>query len=198
MNTRRFLLAALAASALLSGCAALKTVSADVRSFGEWPAGRAVGSYAFERLPSQQQQPARAAEWEALAAPALAKAGFRPAAAGTQADVIVSIGARVSAQAPNPFDDPFWYRWHGGYWRQGLSPLRGYPFYPGYPDRRYEREVGVLLRDRASGQPLFEARASSDGFNRGDDALMQTLFIAALADFPAAQPKAHEVRVPLP
>ena len=62
------------AAALLGGCAALSSVSSDVASFGEWPAGRAPGSYAFERLPSQQ---ALAAETEALEADAPAWAGKR-------------------------------------------------------------------------------------------------------------------------
>jgi hypothetical protein len=45
---------------------------------------------------------------------------------------------------------------------------------------RYDREVAVLLRDRASGAPLFEARASSEGFQRSTDGTaLQPLFRAA-------------------
>jgi len=56
MMNRRMLwaLAAGAAALGLAGCAAVNQVWADVSSFGEWPGGRAPGSYAFERLPSQQ------------------------------------------------------------------------------------------------------------------------------------------------
>lgn len=197
MNTaRRTLLIATPLAALLPGCAALKTVSAEVRSFGQWPEGRSAGSYAFERLPSQQQPLSRAAEWELLAAPALEKAGFKPAASGAQPDLIVALGVRVSAMAVGPWDDPLWYRWNAPlyHWRYGMPP-RSHPL---FIERRYEREVGVLLRDRASGQPLYEARASSDGATQGGDALMAALFQAALADFPKAQPEAHTVRVMLP
>lgn len=197
MNTaRRLLLSGLVASTLLGGCAALKTISAEVRSYGEWPASRKAGSYAFERLPSQQEQPSRSAEWEAMAAPALEKAGFKRAAAAAQADVIVSLGARVNITEYGPWDDPLWVRWNAPlhHWRFGLPP-RSHPF---FIERRYEREVGVLLRDRVSGQPLFEARASSDGATRGDDSLMQGLFQAALSDFPTPNSKPHEVRVTLP
>ena len=49
--------------ALLAGCAAMRSLSTEVSSYGEWPAGRQPGSYAFERLPSQQ---ARATETELL------------------------------------------------------------------------------------------------------------------------------------
>ena len=193
---RLALVAVLASLATLSGCAALKTISAEVRSFGNWPEGRAAGSYAFERLPSQQQPLSRAAEWEALAAPALAQAGFKPAAAGTQPDVIVALGVRISATAASPWDDPLWYRWNAPlyHWRLGLPPHR----HPLFLERNYEREVGLLLRDRASGQPLFEARASSEGSTPGGDDLIGALFEAALRDFPKARPEAHRVNVRLP
>lgn len=191
---RRALL--IAAPLLLAGCAALKTISPEVRSFGSWPADRAPGSYSFERLPSQQDPLSRAAEWEALAAPALAKAGLKPAPAGTPADVIVSLGVRVGISDADPWADPLWYRWHAPLygWRFG-PPGRGHPL---FIERRYEREVGLLLRDRASGQPLYEARASHDGATRGDDGLIGALFEAALSDFPKAQPQAHYVPVQLP
>jgi Domain of unknown function (DUF4136) len=190
---RRFFL--LAAPLLLAGCAALNTITPEVRSFGSWPEGRAAGSYAFERLPSQQQPLSRAAEWEQLAAPALAKAGLKPAEDTAKADVIVSLGVRVGISDADPWWDPLWYRWNAPlhHWRFGMPP-RAHPL---FIERRYEREVGVLLRDRASGQPLYEARASHDGATRGDDALVQALFQAALADFPKANPQAHHVPIPL-
>jgi len=193
MNTlRRALLAGAAVS--LAGCAALKTLSVEVRSFGQMPEGKA--TYAFERLPSQQQPLSRAADWEALAAPALAKAGLKPAPAGAQPDLIVALGARITATALSPWDDPLWYRWNAPlyHWRFGMPP-RAHPL---FIERRYEREVGVLLRDRASGQALWEARASSDGVTQGGDALMAALFEAALADYPKANPQPHAVRVTLP
>ncbi|MBH9576070.1 DUF4136 domain-containing protein [Inhella proteolytica] len=193
MNTlRRTLL--LGAAVSLAGCAALKTLSIEVRSFGQMPAGKT--TYAFERLPSQQQPLSRAAEWEALAAPALAKAGLKPAPAGSPPDLIVALGARVSATALSPWDDPLWYRWNAPlyHWRFGMPPHS----HPMFIERRYEREVGVLLRDRATGQALWEARASNDGATQGGDGMIAALFEAALADYPKANPQPHEVRVTLP
>lgn len=193
MLRRSLLLVPLAA--LLGACAALTTVTPEVRSFGSWPAGRPAGSYAFERLPSQQEPLSRAAEWEQLAAPALAKAGFQPAAPGTPPDLIVSVGVRISVSDADPWLDPLWYRWNAPLyaWRFGMPP-RAHPM---FIERRFEREVGLLLRDRASGQPLYEARASHDGATKGDDALITALFTAALSDFPAAKPQAHHVPVSL-
>lgn len=196
MLTPRRTLLLLASALLLSGCAALKTITPEVRSFGSWPADRAPGTYAFERLPSQQQPLSRAAEWEQLAAPALAKVGLKPAAAGSQPDVIVALGVRVGVSDSDPWADPLWYRWNAPLyaWRFGLPP-RSHPM---FIERRYEREVGVLLRDRASGQALYEARASHDGATRGDDALIGALFEAALTGFPQAHPEPRSIPVRLP
>jgi hypothetical protein len=191
---RRALL--LSAALLLSGCAALKTISPEVRSFGSWPEGRAAGTYAFERLPSQQQPLSRAAQWEQQAAPALAKAGFKLAADPAKADVIVALGVRVGISDADPWSDPLWHRWNAPLyaWRFGMPP-RSHPM---FIERRYEREVGLLIRDRASGQPIYEARASHDGATRGDDALMAALFEAALTGFPKAHPEARFIPIQLP
>ena len=40
--------------AALPGCAALNTLSCEVATYGDWPAERKPGRYAFERLPSQK------------------------------------------------------------------------------------------------------------------------------------------------
>jgi hypothetical protein len=49
---------------------------------------------------------------------------------------------------------------------------------------RYDSEVALLLRDRASGKPLYETRASHDSSSRADAATVAAMFEAALADFP--------------
>ena len=74
-------------------------VAADAKSFGQWPDGRAAGTYAFDRLPSQQGPAARRARSRRPRA-ALEKAGFKPAADAKSADVLVSLGARISAYDP--------------------------------------------------------------------------------------------------
>jgi Domain of unknown function (DUF4136) len=178
------------AAALLTGCAALNTVTSDVTTFSEWPADRKPGSYAFERLPSQKADASRTAALEGAAAKALERAGFAAAADAAQADVVVQIGARISRTEISPWDDPLWWRWGGGYWR---SPTwrRGprSAFYGGFGAEwyspRYERNVAVLLRDRASGTPLFEAHAQTEGGSSGDAVLLGAMFEAALQGFPA-------------
>jgi cytochrome c-type biogenesis protein CcmH/NrfG len=101
---RRFVLIAVAlvGAAALGGCAALNTVTSEVATYGDWPAVRAPGRYAFERLPSQQAQPARQAELEAAAARALEAVGFTAAPSAAQADVIVQVGARIGRTDISP------------------------------------------------------------------------------------------------
>jgi hypothetical protein len=203
--TRRLTLISLTAlaAAALTACSGPYHVSAEVASFGSWPAERKPGSYAFDRLPSQQQgqqQSKRQGELEEAARAALAKAGFTPAADPKAADVLVSLGARSTAVDLAPWDDPLWWRWRGG-----LVPLRyaGTPGHGGwigwrsspYFDRRFERSVALLMRDRASGEAIFEAHASNDGATMGDTALLGALFGAALADFPKASPEPRRVTV---
>ena len=185
------------AAALLGGCAALSSVSSDVASFGEWPAGRAPGSYAFERLPSQQALAAETEALEAAAAPALAKAGFRPAGAGQEPDVLVQVGARAQRSEGSHWDERLWWSGGFGFWRRGylLSPR----FSLAYSEpTRYDREVAVLIRDRATGKPLYETRATNEGNYRGDPVLQSAMFEAALLDFPKLGLNPRRVTVALP
>ena len=196
---RRLMLATLvAAGAMLTGCASVRSVSSEVSSFGEWPPERAGGTFAFERLPSQQAQVGISDMLEAAAAPALAQAGFKPAAAGQQPDVLVQVGARDTRYAVQPWDDPFWWRGGFGYWRHGpwVSPRWGISMRYDFP--RYESQVAVLIRDRATGKPLFETRAASDSNMRADSAVFGALFTAAMMDFPRLGMNPRRVVVELP
>ena len=196
--------AALCALALLSACAGVSTLSADVASYGDWPAGRAAGSFAFERLPSQQAQADTAQALEDAARPALVHAGFVPVATGAEPDVLVQVGARVTRADRSPWDDPMWRgsAWGGyGGWRHGpwFGRYVSGPYWGGpqlYPAVRYDREVAVLLRDRVSGKPLFETRASSDSYQRNSAPLLAPLFAAAMFDFPRLGINPHRVTVP--
>lgn len=190
--------------AVLGGCASINTVASEVMSYGSWPEGRAPGSFGFDRLPSQASEPKAQAALEGAAQAALESAGFRLAAAGLEPEFLVQIGARISRTERSPWDDPLWWRGPWGTWRFGPHPLGPWPLWPpGYrpPMRselpRYEREVAVLIRERTSGQPLFEARAVNDGTAPGGMALIAAMFGAALKDFPSVQSTPRRVVVPL-
>ena len=171
--------------ALLGGCASLRSVTSDVSSFGDWPAERKAGSFAFERLPSQAARPAEADALEAAALPALRQAGFTPVAAGALPDVLVQLAARSQRSDFGVWNDPLWWRGGFGYYRHGpwLSPRWGLSMRSDF--ERFDREVAMLLRDRASGKPLFEARAVNEGnMDSANATTLGAMFEAALMDFP--------------
>lgn len=193
----------LCAGLTLSACTGVRTLSSAVSSYGDWPAERKPGSYAFDRLPSQQAFAAESDALEANARVALERAGFKPVAAGETPELLVQIGARIDQISVSPWDDPLWWRGGFGYWRYGpwISPRWGLASGPGWGPRwdrpRYERQVALLIRDRASGKPLFESRASSEGSGRADAQLLSAMFEAAMADFPKPAPNPHRVDVVL-
>ena len=196
---RRWLLTGLlAATAVLAGCAGVRTVSSEVSSYGEWPEGRTPDSYAFERLPSQQAQAADAERLEAAAAVALAKVGFKPVDNGKEPDVLVQVGARDSRFVVQPWDDPLWWRGGFGYWRHGPWGSPRWALSMRYDFPRVETQVGLLLRDRASGKPLYETRAASESNVRADSVTLGAMFEAAMMDFPRLGMNPRRVVVELP
>lgn len=194
---RAWLCTLAATAALLSGCAGLNTVQADLSTWGEWPAGRAPARYAFDRLPSQQDRLADTERLEQMAGAALAKAGFRPAEPGSTPDVLVQVAARTTATAPDLWADPLWWRGgHGLVRRPWVGPV--WVLDPRFESRRYERQVALLLRDAATGKPLYEARVANEGASMGSDSLLQAMFTAALVNFPKTGPNPRPVTVTLP
>ncbi len=194
------LAAALAPSLIvgLGGCAAMRSVSSEVSTFGDWPATRKPGTYSFERLPSQQVRPEPMQMLEAAAAPALLKAGFTPAPAGQEPDVLVQVGQRAGRADALPWADPLWWRGSFGYYRHGpwIGPRWGLSL---QMDLRYEREVALLIRERADGKPLFEARASNEGSSaQAGGATLAAMFEACLVDFPKLGVNPRTVVVPVP
>jgi hypothetical protein len=202
MNSTLRFAALLLAATLLGGCAALNRVHSEVTTYSDWPADRKPGRYAFERLPSQKANATRQAELEAAASGALEKAGFTAVPDAAQADVIVQIGARLTRVEVSPWDDPLWWRWGAGYWRAPAWRSSRSMYYAGlHADwaTRYERSVALLLRDRASGTPLFEAHAQTEGGTSGDGALLGAMLEAALQGFPsigAQNPRTVTVQLP--
>ena len=193
----------LAAALLLGGCAAMRSIDSDVSTYSRWPAERKPSTYAFERLPSQQERPEQQQRLEDAARGAIERAGFTPAADPKSADVSVQVGARITATDRSPFDDPFW--WGPGLHRPFFYGRSGRVFYaPGWrpygwgmrwDSVTYEREVALLIRDRKTGEPLYEARASSDGFAPMADTALPAMFQAALKDFPSGGVNPRRVTV---
>jgi len=205
MPRRRLMLLA-AGTLALGACSTVSTVSIDVSSQGEWPGEAKPGSYAIERLPSQQANADEQARIEAAALPALAAAGFTSAPA-EQADVLVQVGARAfDVLRRDPFASPFYWRsdwwFYGGrrpffYGPRFYGPSFYGHGYSGYESVEVQREVAVLIRDRRSQKILYETRATYlQRWN--DDALLPAMFEAALKDFPKTALSPRTVIVNLP
>ncbi len=205
-------LAAVSALSLFAGCASMRSLDSDVSTYSQWPAGRKPMTYVFERLPSQQSEPQQQQVLEDSARQAIEAAGFVPAKDVQTADVSIQIGARITATDRSPFDDPFWFggfrsSFYGGYGFRGRYGYSGFgygafPYGYGYGFGRYEwpyyqREVGLLIRDKQSGQPLYEASANNNGTSSSAPLLLPAMFAAALKDFPNGGSKPHRVNIPL-
>jgi hypothetical protein len=198
MITRRQMgLGLVLGAGLLGGCAGMRQLSSEVSSFGDWPAGRTPGSFAFDRLPSQQALAEETGRVEAAALPALQRAGFSAAADAQSADVLVQVGSRNTRSERVIWSEPAWR--HGSF-----GPVRpagwygpGWVWLPAHDFPRFEHEVAVLIRDRASGRPIFEARATGEGTSSADDVLLAALFEASLMDFPRLGVNPRRVVVPL-
>jgi Domain of unknown function (DUF4136) len=183
---------------VLAGCAAMGQLSFDVSTFGEWPGERKPGSYAFERLPSQEARLAETQLLEALARPALAKAGFTPVAEGQTPDVVVQVGSRMGSADLGTWNDPLW--WRGGFGRYHRGPWSGPRWGLSFRHDfgRYENQIALLMRDRASGKPLFEAQASHQSSTElTSRQTIAMMFEAALMDFPRLGLNPRTVVVPL-
>ena len=203
MNVRPILAPALMAVALFNGgCAAMRNVDSDVSSYSHWPADRKPATYSFERLPSQQDRPAEQDALEAAARDALAAAGFTEATDPAASDVTVQLGLRIGRSDRPGWDDPFYGAgfYGGGLWggHYGYRRRFGASFDLMYDSPRYDREVAVLIRDRKTGQPVYETRASNDGGTQGDAVLYAAMFTAALKDFPQPAVNPRRVTVPTP
>jgi Domain of unknown function (DUF4136) len=190
----------------LGGCAAMRRVDSEVSTYSQWPAERKPATYAFERLPSQQARATQQQMVEDAARAAIEAAGFTPATDPASADVNVQLGARIDGVDRTPYyDDPFW--WHAGLhrWRGSFNYSFGYSAGFGgsafgmrwAEPPTYEREVMLLLRDRQSGQALYEAHASNSSAAPVFGSVMPALFEAALKDFPNGGVNPRRVSVEL-
>lgn len=187
----------------LAGCAGLQQVTVEVSTFGAWPSGRPAGRYAFERLPSQQQDAGADAQarLEAAASAALERVGFTPAPDAARADVLVQFGSRQAQVLTAPprvsIGIGIGTGFGGGFGRHGgVGVGFGSGWYGG--DRLRDRtELGLLLLDRASHQVLVEVQARNDSRYGADD-LPEAMFDAALQGFPDLVAGTRSVTVPLP
>lgn len=215
---------AVAAGALfaLSGCASVFLVDNQVQSYARWadrptPTGaaptipQAPQVFRFDRLPSQQDSRSGAGqdELERLAAVALAKVGWTPAAAGVTAPWTVEVSGGTLRLPRAPWESPY-----DGYWGGGFGPGFGFPgrdyivtgtgqiiyapLFLRMETPYYKREVSVVIRHAASGRVVYETRAAHDGRWNSSNALWSAMLDAALSNFPTPPAGLRQVNIEVP
>lgn len=206
----------------LSGCASVFLVDNQVQSYARWadrptPTGTAPSIpqapqvYRFDRLPSQQDSRAGAGqdELEKLAAIALAKVGWTPAAAGVTAPWTVEVSGGTLRLPRAPWESPY-----DGYWGGGFGPGFGFPgrdyvvtgtgqiiyapLFLRMDTPYYKREVSVVIRQAASGRVVYETRAAHDGRWNSSNPLWSAMLDAALRDFPTPPAGLRQVNIEVP
>ncbi len=190
----RFFMAAAAAILVLAGCASTYKLDNQVQSFSHLPAMPTQPSYRFERSLSQQADPAQQA-LEALADPALHRAGLRRDDAAPRYSVQVSARTERSL---SPYADP-WGPWGWGGWGVGLGG-RHFGLGIGGPWPRgdsywFHREVSVIVRELASNKVVYETRAVNDGPWLDNNAVLPAMFEAAMQGFPNPPPGPRRVDI---
>ncbi len=196
-------LLAAASLAVLGGCANMNSVSADVSSYGQWPAGRAPSRYVFEPLPSQQANATFQSRVEEAARPALARKGFVAVDKPEQADLLVQVAAQARTVQSPYYNDPWGRRYDGRFFGGlgfgGLWGGRGggVGFGMSFEPPLTQMQVDVLIRDKRSSQTLYETHAVHQRAGGIIESLMAPLFDAALQDFPAPAISPRVVTVPI-
>lgn len=168
----------LCAALCLTGCASTRLVDSDVQSFSQLAGAPARNTFRFDRLPSQQAQPAQQSAVEELARQALAKVGLHEDSAAPF--YRVQVHAHTNLQAPPSWYDPWrgWGGWSSGRGLHGGISMR----FP--PPTLYRREVALSLREPASAAVVYETHAVHEGVWSDDPAVFAAMFDAALSGFP--------------
>ncbi|WP_144328386.1 DUF4136 domain-containing protein [Tepidimonas charontis] len=207
MARRAAALMALAAAVLLGGCASTVRLEHEVRSQAAWTAAPpAAGErYRFERLPSQRSGDAEReqAMLERLAEPVLARYGLQRAEASEAVSAVpwaVQIVARSVRYPHAPWDPPeprpAWLP-HGQV-ILGRGVVSGIGLHWTLRPPYYVRELALTVRDRRSGEVVFESRAVQDGPWADSEALWSALLQAALDGFPSPPTGARRVVIESP
>ena len=190
-------IAALTATALLTGCSTVREVNSTVQSFSSLQGIPVPPTYRLETLPSQQGQVHFPAV-EAQAQRALARVGMIRDDSRPSLVVQISAVARYARDyASWPYYDPYW----GPRWGWGMSYGRGWGMGFGSsmmlmdgPPLEYYRAVSIVMRDIKTQQIVYETSAQRQDVWTDDPAIFGILFDAALTGFPKPPEGPRNVR----
>jgi len=196
-----------AAAAALAGCSTTRLVDSNVQSFSSLAAVPAGATYRFERLPSQQTLPVQQNMLETVAQQALERVGLKHDE--TKATYIVQVALQAQRRVEyDPFGPGFGPGFGGygafgpgfrrGGFYGGYGGFYGYP-YSRFPDRViYAQQVGLTLRELASGRIVYETHAAHDSLYPADAQVLTVMLDSALFGFPAAPAGVRRVNVEIP
>lgn len=187
-SLRRLLVLALGSVWLLAGCATSYLLDNNVNSFSSLATLPAQPAFRFDRLPSQQS-PAQL-RLEALAEPALIKAGLRRDEANPRYAVQVNARIqRVLSPWASPAHDWGWDGgWSGSWGHRGFGHGHGHshgPLFAHLERSWFQREVSVIVRETASNRVVFESQAANHGPLQDSTEVLPAMFEAALQGFPS-------------
>ncbi len=180
---RAFMVLALAGMAMLAGCASIYRLDTTVQSYSSLAGLPSPATYRYERLPSQIQDPAQP-RLEAVTDAALTRVGLRR----DDASPVYSVQVWTRLQyTVSPWAQPRWSGWGGAGWSThhgvGLGVGLGLPI--GSIDSPwYQREVGLILREVASGRVVYETHAFHEGYWIDPARAWPAMLDAALQGFP--------------
>ena len=174
--------------AAMAGCASTRLIDSEVRSFRSGTVELAAASYQFERLPSQQADPAAQAQLENWAMPVLQRMGLTLASQAPRYTVQLAVAAEQVLRS----DASFRRRW--GF--LGGSPLFGQPplLMPLEPTL-FRFQVQVLVRDALSREVVYEASAQHTGPWSDQAQILPAVLLAAIRDFPQGRTGPGSVKV---
>ncbi len=174
--------------AAMAGCASTRLIDSEVRSFRSGTVELAAASYQFERLPSQQADPAAQAQLENWAMPVLQRMGLTLASQAPRYTVQLAVATEQVLRT----DASFRRRW--GF--LGGSPLFGQPplLMPLEPTL-FRFQVQVLVRDALSREVVYEASAQHTGPWSDQAQILPAVLLAAMRDFPQGTAGPSSVKV---
>lgn len=197
-RVRRMAVPALAICVMwLSGCTTYVTTS--VTAFSQWNGSDATRTYAFARMPAQQNS-LEQATYEQLVASELERYSFKEAPSG-QAHYLVSLMYSTQGETTT-VTQPVYYpnSWPGYYWRP-IDPWGPFGPYPsGYVSQTYPiymHTLRIRIAERASGREVYNVTAHNTDEEPSLVGALPYLVRGALADFPLGNGVVRTVRIPL-
>lgn len=192
----RLATAALAAAALtLAGCASTSTLDSSVQTYSAMAGLPAQAGYRYERMPSQDTDPAQP-RLESWADASLARVGLRRDDASPRYSIQVwnrlqRVSYPGAAYPPVGGWGSVGFGSHSGV---GIGLGMGFPI-GGWGDTTpwYQREVGLVMRELPGGRVVYETRAYNEGHWMAPESALPAMLDAALQGYP--QPAAGVRRV---